>query len=942
MCKKLVVLVLGAALCLTAMPQVSLAQVENLAQNPSFEETDGVLPNVWGTPGWTTWNSAEGNGGVVDFDDVDFIDGSRSLKVEPKGTAGWHFQVIQVQLRLEVGTEYTASIWAKAEEPRAFTMQFKSLDNSNTWGNTPLELTTEWAEYSMTAEALGNNTVKLELHCAASDVPLWLDFCNVYEGPYVEGILPDGLSAQVLARDPNPAQESDDVPFDINLGWTPGEFSQTHDVYFDTVWDDVNAASTDNPLGVTVRAGQAEATFDPGQLAFDQTYHWRVDEVNGAPDFDVHKGNIWSFTVEPKALPITAITVTASGANPMMAPENTINGSGLDSMDQHSIMSTDMWLTVTDGSWIQYEFDRPYKLYELLVWNSNQAIEAFIGFGVKEMTVEYSVDGETWSALDGIVTVSKASGQPTNAVNAVIDMGGIMARQVKLSVVSAHGFTGQAGLSEVRFMSIPVLPRTPQPTDGDTTASVDVQLSWRSGREAASHDVALSADRTAVINGTAPVTSVSDASLDTGALDFGTAYTWQVVEVNDAASPTAHTGGIWSFTTPQYSRVDDFESYSGDEGEEVFMTWWDGFGGDDSLGGSTTGHIDSPFVETSIVNAGTGSRQSLPMFFDNNGGFVNIDAATSAPRTSEVLREFDGLDLTEGNAQVLALSFRGNPAGFSEDAGNITMSATGADIWGAADEFRYAYKRLSGDGSMVAQVQSLGTADPWSKAGVMIRDTLAADSAFAMMVATGTNGVTFQYRSLGAGNAAADNGDRDAAVDPAMNQDDEPVWVRIDRSGDNFNAYWSLDGANWSPSVHNPQTIQMGASIYIGLAVTSHSPGNPTTAEFSDVSTTGNVTGAYTAAVIGDEAMPSNEGTDPLYLIVEDNAGKTVTVTHPDATAIQSAAWQSWLIPMTEFSSLRENNIKAITLGVGYKNGSQAGSEGVLYIDDLRLGTPIQ
>jgi hypothetical protein len=747
MYKKSVCWILGAAVCLATLQSISLAQVENLVQNPSFEVTDGVLPNIWGVEGWTTWNSTAGNGGAVDFDSDEFIDGSRSLKVEAKGAGNGDFQVIQVRLPLEPGKEYTASIWAKAEAPRSLDIQFKSLDNSTTWGTTPLELTTKWTEYAITAEAMSNNTVKLEVRCGASEIPMWLDFCNVYEGPYVEGILPDGLSTPVLARDPNPATESDDVPFKMDLSWTPGEFAQTHDVYFGSNWDDVNAASTDTPLGAVVSPGQSAASFDPGQLAFDHTYHWRVDEVNGAPDFDVHKGNIWSFTVEPKALPITAITVTASGANPMMAPENTINGSGLDSMDQHSILSTDMWLTVTDGSWIQYAFDRPYKLYELLVWNSNQAIEAFIGFGVKEMTVEYSVDGETWSALDGIINVSKASGQVTNTVNAIIDMDGIMAQHVKLSVVSAHGLTGQAGLSEVRFMSIPVLPRSPQPADGDTTANVDVQLSWRSGREAASHDVALSADRDAVINGTAQVTTVNEARLDAGVLDFGTTYTWQVVEVNDAADPAAHTSAVWSFTTPPYSSIDNVESYSGDQGEEVFMTWWDGFGGDDTLGGSTTGHIDSPFVETSIVNAGTGSRQSLPMFYDNNGGFVNIDAATSAPRYSEVLREFDGLDLTEGNAQVLALSFRG---------------------------------------------------------------------------------------------------------------------------------------------------------------------------------------------------MPSNEGTDPLYLIVEDSSGKTVTVTHPDATAIQSSTWQDWLIPMSEFSSLRENNIKTITLGVGYKNGSQAGSEGVLYIDDLRLGTPIQ
>ncbi len=209
-----------------------------------------------------------------------------------------------------------------------------------------------------------------------------------------------------------------------------------------------------------------------------------------------------------------------------------------------------------------------------------------------------------------------------------------------------------------------------------------------------------------------------------------------------------------------------------------------------------------------------------------------------------------------------------------------------------------------------------------------------------MMVATGTNGVTFQYRTLGASDAAADDTTRAAAQ---ANQDDEPVWVRVDRKGNDFSADRSLNGSNWSPSISNPRNINMGATIYIGLAVTSHLSGVPTTAVFSDVTTTGNVTGAFKAEVIGAEEMPTNESTDPLYLIVEDSAGKTVTLTHPDAVLpYRLATWQSWLIPVTEFDSLKKNNIKAITIGVGYKNGSQAGGEGVLYIDDLRIGTPIQ
>ena len=111
-------------------------------------------------------------------------------------------------------------------------------------------------------------------------------------------------------------------------------------------------------------------------------------------------------------------------------------------------------------------------------------------------------------------------------------------------------------------------------------------------------------------------------------------------------------------------------------------------------------------------------------------------------------------------------------------------------------------------------------------------------------------------------------------------------------------------------------------------------------AEFSDVSSTGNVTGAWTAEAIGVD-MLSNDGQDPLYLIVEDSSGKSVTVTHPDPGAVQSSSWQDWLIPLSQLDSLRLNRIKTVVIGAGYPDGSQAGSEGILYIDDVRVGSPL-
>jgi hypothetical protein len=116
------------------------------------------------------------------------------------------------------------------------------------------------------------------------------------------------------ATTPDPEDEQTDVIRDVVLNWKAGPYAATHDVYLGTVFDDVNEASASDPRGVLVRQGLTDTQFDTeGLLEFGQTYYWRIDEVNGAPDYTVFHGDVWSFTTEPYAYPITGLMVTASG-----------------------------------------------------------------------------------------------------------------------------------------------------------------------------------------------------------------------------------------------------------------------------------------------------------------------------------------------------------------------------------------------------------------------------------------------------------------------------------------------------------------------------------------------------------------------------------------------------------------------------------------------------
>ncbi len=464
-----------------------------------------------------------------------------------------------------------------------------------------------------------------------------------------------GMEKLGPATDPVPEDEAIDVSREVVLNWTAGPYAATHDVYLGTVSDDVNNADRANAMDVLVSEGQDAAAYDPvGRLDFDQTYYWRIDEVNGAPDYGVIKGNVWSFTTEPFAYPIQGITVTTNTTSDAdEGPENIINGSGLNELDEHSTRASDMWLgspAAGEAPWLQFDFDRVYKLHEVEVWNYNIEFELVLGFGVKDMTVEYSEDGVTWATL-GDVQLAQGTAKPDYAANATIDFGGLAVKSVRFTINSGFGALPQYGLAEVRFLYIPAHARYPQPADGATEVDIDTALTWRPGREAASHEVYLSADEAAVANGTALVDAIATAGFAPASLDLGRMYYWKINEVNEAEVVASWEGPIWSFTTQEYTVIDDFESYTDDEGSRVFDTWIDGWTNET---GSVVGYLDTPFVEKKIVNGG---KQSMPLEYNN----------ADAPFYSEASRTWGvGQDWTANGADFFRLYFRGSEGNEAE------------------------------------------------------------------------------------------------------------------------------------------------------------------------------------------------------------------------------------------------------------------------------------
>src|SRR5262249_12620626 len=94
----------------------------------------------------------------------------------------------------------------------------------------------------------------------------------------------------------------------------------------------------------------------------------------------------------------------------------------------------------------------------------------------------------------------------------------------------------------------------------------------------------------------------------------------------------------------------------------------------------------------------------------------------------------------------------GNPAMVGDQnlsSGTWTVPSGGNDIWDASDQFHFVWQRLAADGTVSARVASQTNTGPWAKAGVMLRQTADAGSAYYALEVTPGNGIVVQYRAVG-------------------------------------------------------------------------------------------------------------------------------------------------------------------------------------------------
>ncbi|MBM4026200.1 MAG: hypothetical protein FJ280_12460, partial [Planctomycetes bacterium] len=635
---------------------------------------------------------------------------------------------------------------------------------------------------------------------------------------------------------PKPADGAAYIAASGKLEWRAGLNALTHDVYLGADRAAVEAGAAT----VKKATGQLAASYDVAGLERGQIYYWRVDEV--LSDGSRVTGPIWSFTVRPvmaKADPSlvgwwklddenAGLAVDYSGSDnygALMGGPKFVEGQlgdalSFDGLDDYVNCGTDPSLNIRDqitiACWIKVAvFSRTWETILAKGDNSYRMSRSSTGGVAAGNSIHFGCNGPTGGNLDATTIVTDnawhhvvlvydgtnkiiyidgredarvaSTGQINESTHPVLigENAQAIGRYLKGLVDDVRIYNKALTLEQIRkvMQGDPLQAWDPQPTPG---ANLDIReatsLRWSAGESATRHDVYIGQDKDAVraadtasplYQGRQTGTSFSLA----GKVELGGgAYFWRIDEV-EADGKTVHKGSVWSFTIPGFLIVDEFESYTDVEGNRIYEAWIDGWvNGTGSQVGFDTA-VQGTFGERTIVHGG---RQSMPMDYNN----------TRSPFYSEAERTFAPVqDWTGHGVTDLSLWFRGRPIRYVDKGnGAFTIGGSGTDIWGNADDFRFVYKQLNGNGSIQVKVDSLQNTDPWAKAGVMIRGTLEDRSVFAYMIQSFASGASFGWRQT----VGATCGSMTQAGITA------PQWVKITRTGNDFTAQYSANGTTWT------------------------------------------------------------------------------------------------------------------------------------------------
>ena len=379
-----------------------------------------------------------------------------------------------------------------------------------------------------------------------------------------------------LPRNPEPADGAVVRDTFVSLGWAPGDYAASHNIFVGENKDGVVAGAEDafwgNQASNSFAIGFPGFPYPEGAVA-GTTYYWRIEDVE-ADGTTIHEGPVWSFSIAPR---------TAYGPMP---------ADGAGAVDPNVQLS---WETGF-GAFLHYlyfgdDFDQ--------------------------------VNNATGGLPQGAPIYSPGTLEPEKFYYWRID--------------AFHGFETLKG--EVWSFSTPGAVANPKPPTGAVNVKHNQILKWTAGDNAASHELYFGTDADTVRSATkaSPEYKGSKAlgveGHDPGMLEWNADYYWRVDEINSGNAGSPWKGGVWSFTTADFLVVEDFEDYNDFPPDEIWNTWIDGFG--TATNGATAGYPDPDwtagehYVETETIHGG---EQSMPYLYDTDMKFSEATLTLVHPR----------------------------------------------------------------------------------------------------------------------------------------------------------------------------------------------------------------------------------------------------------------------------------------------------------------------
>jgi RHS repeat-associated protein len=230
-------------------------------------------------------------------------------------------------------------------------------------------------------------------------------------------------------------------------------------------------------------------------------------------------------------------------------------------------------------------------------------------------------------------------------------------------------------------------------------------------------------------------------------------------------------------------------------------------------------------------------------------------------------------------------------ANYSNDV--FTVQGAGNNLGGTTDAFHFVYQPLSGDGTLVARIVSLVGYS--AEAGIMVRDTLDPSAANACLCYT--PGILILYERATTGAMAGE-------VNRSYNN--APYWMKLVRSGTSITGYVSSNGSSWS-EIGYSKTVNVGQTVYVGLATMTGTAGSLVSGVFDNVSLTSAVHPVQTPVITGVSATTGA-------------VGSQITITGSNFGSSQGTS-----VALLNYTPLTVNSWSATSITVTLPSGATSG-----------------